>query len=89
MLPHLLPTLLVQDCHGEYPCNRRPNSYGELFDSFTLCCNLHTWWKLDCAAYDENEQALCDDDYWDSYFLTEPEMRYSPNCKCQPRFFCM
>ena len=73
----------VQDCHGEHPCNGRPNSVKELYDTFSICCETHTYWKQDCAAHDEDGKASCDKDFWDSYFLTNPELGYSPNCECQ------
>lgn len=44
----------VKECNGPAPCNGRAVSYQELYETFSVCCQLHLWWKLDCAAYDEN-----------------------------------
>lgn len=71
----------VRECIGEFPCMGRASSYVELYATFHICCDVHTSWKQDCSAYNENATASCDEDFWDSYYLTEPEMGYYPNGK--------
>lgn len=62
----------VQDCQGDYPCNGRPSSYKELYDTFHACCKLHTWFIVDCQGFDETateiEDEPCSDTYWTTYF---------------------
>ena len=52
----------VRECNGPFPCNGRASSYKgkgvkqdyELYATFNICCEAHTWWNVDCDAYDEN-----------------------------------
>lgn len=38
----------VQDCDGEFPCNGRTQSYKELYDTYSECCERHLWYLTGC-----------------------------------------
>ena len=60
----------VMDCIGDPPCDDRPTSYKEVYDTFHICCAIHLWWSQECSLYDANgfaiEEEPCFDLYWDT-----------------------
>ena len=35
-------------------CGGKAADYKELYESFTQCCQTHTWWEIDCSAYNDD-----------------------------------
>ena len=70
----------IKECEEgtEANCGGQAEDYKEMYGSFKECCTFHTWW-LSCATYDENGAAMCDPGFWESYFLTNPEVGYVPD----------
>lgn len=58
----------MKDCQGDRPCNGRPSSYKEVYDSFNICCSMHTWWFQDCDGYDPDGKPISLSNKW--YFTS-------------------
>ena len=77
----------VKDCQGPRPCNGRPSSYKELYETFNICCEHHTWWKMECDAYDEDGNGG-EPEYSQKYFANYETGSCLQDCEPESEFGC-